>query len=141
MKKQFHYHIAAFAEFIRARDRLPDWMKLFLALYSKEEYQEIRASTYLSSTQKSGYGIDQERNLISVFSLPGAKEGDSAVKDGIRRGACQLNCIGKKLSKYYREEHNFEEYRRDKWDDRQAPPGWDHKRWGKPDIIYMRLKK
>jgi len=36
MKKQFHYHIAAFAEFIRARDRLPDWMKLFFGLGSQE---------------------------------------------------------------------------------------------------------
>lgn len=93
--------------------------------------------TYLSSTGRSGYGIDRECHLISLFSLPGAFEGATAVKDAIANGATELDCIGNILADFYKT-YGFAEYHREKWDDRFAPKGWNYDKWGRPDIIFMR---
>ena len=97
------------------------------------------AITYLSSTEKSGYAIDAKHNLISLFSLPGAQEGEAAGWDAIARGATLLDCIGKRLARAYESIFGFVVYRVEKWDDKFAPEGWDYEKFGRPNIYYLKL--
>lgn len=43
------------------------------------------------------------------------------------------------LSNLY-ERLGFVEYSRLKWDDRYAPAGWDYDAWGRPDMVFRKLK-
>lgn len=128
------------SDFINVRDSLPDELKPYVMSYTEEEYKEKGVRLFLSKSKKSGYGIDKDGDLISVFSLPGAKEGKKAIINACKNGAKKLDCFDGKLPNFYKE-FGFQEYDRQKWDDQYAPNGWDYKERGRPDIVLMSLKK
>lgn len=139
MNANIKYRRVRKRQFIKVRDKLPSEWHVFVTPYAEEQYRRMGAITYLSSTEKSGYAIDAEHNLISLFSLPGALEGEAAGWDAIARGATQLDCIGKRLAKAYESMFGFVVYRMEKWDDQCAPKGWDYKKNGRPNIYYLKL--
>ena len=127
-------------KFFEIKNQMPDSLAVFLSDYNADEYNEMGATCYLSEDGKSGYAIKPDGDLISVFSLPGAKQGAAAVKSAIKNGAKMLDCIGGFLSIYYRK-FGFVEYKRIAWDDQYAPKNWDYDKYDRPDIIFMELKK
>ena len=67
-------------------------------------------------------------------------KGRLTVGHAIKKGAQTLDCYAGKLPKYYKQ-FGFREYKRIPWEDKYAPPNWDYKKFGKPDIIFMELRK
>jgi len=127
-------------EFIQQRDRIPDRLRPFVTPYNALEYRDMKIRMYLSESGRSGYGITEDGSLISIFSLPGAKEGMRAVRDALKNGAVKLDCIDGKLPGFY-ELFGFKEYNRIKWEDKYAPADWDYSTYGRPDIVFMKLNK
>ncbi len=125
-----------FVEFIRNINELPAHLHTFVTAYSVDEYEEKGAVAFLSETHKSGYVLTDENDLISVFSLPGAREGKAAIQDAVSRGALTLDCFEGYLPEFY-EKFGFVEIDRLTWDDHYAPETWDYDRFGRPDIIFM----
>ncbi len=125
-------------KFIQARNKISEGLKLFLTDYSAEDYIELNATCYLSEDEKSGYVLTGKNDLISVFSLN--KQGKAAVKSAIDNGALTLDCIGEFLAQYY-SKFGFVETDRVTWDDQYAPENWDYDEFGRPDIIFMKLKE
>jgi hypothetical protein len=127
-------------EFIDQRDRLPSDMKAFLTPHSPDDYMRMEAELYLSDTKLSGFGLKPDGELVSVFSLPGAHEGDSAVTVAKELGAQKLDCLGEDLREFY-EGHGFEVKAYKPWNNEFRPDGWDEEEYGLPNVYHMELKK
>lgn len=130
-------------EFIDQRDRLPCDLRAFLTPHSPDDYISMEAELYLSDTKSSGFGIKPDGELISVFSLPGAHEGDYAVEAAIKEGAKYLDCLGvdceEGLKTFY-QRHGFKVVEEYLWNDEYRPEGWDEEKWGRPNAYVMELK-
>jgi len=132
------YHRVSPVEFVEVIALVPAMLKPFLTIYSAQEYKASKSACYLSEDKQSGYAITGENDLISVFSLPGAKQGQDAVKSAIENGAVTLDCMDGYLPRFYAT-FGFVEYSRAAWDEQYAPGDWDYERFGRPDIVFMRL--
>lgn len=126
------------AKFTETRNQMPETLSVFLTTYTSTDYIEMNATCYLSNDEKSGYAIKTDGDLISVFSIPGANQGSNAIKSAIENGATKLDCISDFLKTIY-EKFGFVEYNREKWCDEYAPHNWNYERFGRPDIIYMKI--
>lgn len=127
-------------EFIGRRDLLPNGRRAFLTPHSLDDYIKMEADLYLSDTKSSGFGIKPDGELISVFSLPGAEEGDEAIEAAIKAGAKRLDCLGEFLREFY-EGHGFEVKSWDNWDDKFRPDNWSEEENGQPNVYYMELRE
>jgi len=130
------YEQVTASEFKSTLNQMPSNLSAFLSEYTAREYTDIGATCYLSQDKQSGYAIKPDGELISVFSLPGSRQGVAAVKSAVENGATKLDCLGEFLVTLYRK-FGFVEYARDAWNDQYAPKNWDYGKFGKPDIIYM----
>lgn len=139
-------------DFISQRDLLPKYLRCFLHLYSAEEYIEFSAQVYITTCKQGGYALIG-KELVSVFSLPGAHLGDYIVADAVANGATELffmDASGQpsnhqdsskgKLYKLY-ERHGFVEVARSPWIQDLAQPDWDYLHWGEPNAIFMKLER
>lgn len=130
-------------EFIHVRDKLPSDLRAYLTPHSPDDYIRMKANLYLSDTKKSGFGLKPDGELISVFSLPDAHEGDYAVEAAIKEGAKYLDCLGvdspEGLKTFY-ERHGFKVVEEYSWKDEYRPEGWDEEKWGRPNAYVMELK-
>lgn len=132
---------AAFDRFIESRSRVPAHFLPFLTLDSVAQYRAEGARLFLSECGRGGYGIRGEE-LLSVFSLPGAKLGLEIAHDAVARGARQLDTLdvnGKVVGLYLRA--GFQELRRLPWDAYHAPQNWNYDLWGRPDLVVMRYQE
>ena len=123
-------------EFVKARNNLSNDKAVFVTPYTESEYEDMKATCYLSENKKSGYAIKPDGDLISVFSLE-AGNGMFIVASAIKNGATKLDCIGKELVRFYNK-FGFREYDRWTWNDEYAPAGWDYEQNGRPDIVLMK---
>ena len=91
----------------------------------------------LSKDLKSGFGINPNGELISVFALE-RKRGKILVAEAKRRGAKYLSCMGDHLLEMY-SEFDFSPVEILKWDNQFAPKNWNYERFGTPNIYDMKL--
>lgn len=124
--------------FAETRNKMSAPLSAFLTAYTPDEYDAMNAVCYLIVDERSGYAIKPDGDLISVFSLPGANQGDRAIKSAIKNGATKLDCVSDFLKTIY-QRFGFVEYKRESWVDDYAPGNWDYEKFGRPDIIYMKL--
>lgn len=99
-----------------------------LTFYTANGYRKMGTVLYLLPDQKSGFGVNPNGELISVFSyrsVKGQGRGDILITHAIAHGATHLDVIGEFLRKFY-EKHGFREVRRE--------PNFTP---GKPDFIVM----
>lgn len=108
--------------------------------HSPDDYIKMDADLYLSDTKLSGFGIKPDGELISVFSLSNAHEGDEVVKAAIKAGAKKLDCLGEFLKELY-EGHGFEVKSWAEWDDKYRPDDWSVEENGRPNVYYMELRE
>jgi len=132
------YHEVSPKEFISQLAKVPASLSPFLSNYSIEDYEDEDATCYLSNDAQSGYAITGDLDLVSVFSLPNAKQGKAAVFNAIENGARTLDCTGDHLADLYKQ-CGWQEVSRVKWDNKYAPDSWDYLKFGTPDIIYMKI--
>jgi len=97
---------------------------------------------YLSQNQKSGYGITSDKEIISLFSHRGAGQGAQAIENAVKNGGTHLWCFDGKLPGFYKG-YGFEEIKKDrlKWNDDYAPENWDYEKFGRPDVLHLKIKK
>jgi len=106
-----------------------------VSTYEVGEYSKMKTKIRLTEDGKSGYGVNPDGELISVFSSVKGR-GRGLVMDAIKNGANHLDCFDGHLPKLYGSV-GFKETGRMKWDDQYAPDGWDYKKFGRPDVILM----
>jgi len=139
-KEVVNYDLSDFNKFVNSRDtNIPVRWKPWLTTYSEKEYDAMKVKTFLSDDGKSGCAVAPDGDIISVFS-GGKGRIKKLINTAIINGGNHLDCIGDKLASLY-EEHGFEIYKTEPWNDQYAPPGWDYVRDGRPRIYFMKLKK
>jgi hypothetical protein len=92
------------SEFILQRDLLEASLFVFLTPHTEEYYAKKNTKLYLSEERTSGFGINPDGELISVFSLHKAM-GEVLVKKALEEGAQYLSCMGDKLLDIYSNLH------------------------------------
>ena len=107
-------------------------------VYPASDYANARL--FLTKDGKSGFAVKSDGDIVSVF--PGAK-GDSAglLEAAIAAGGRKLDAFDTVLPDLYHQ-HGFVEASRLKWDESQAPEGWDKQTFskyggGEPDVVFM----
>ena len=96
-----------------------------------------KTKLFLSQDFKSGFGVNPDGELISVFALEKSR-GKILVKEAREQGALYLCCMGEHLLNLY-SEFGFSPINILKWDNRFAPKGWNYERFGEPNLYEMRL--
>jgi hypothetical protein len=93
----------------------------------------------LSADGKVGSAVSPTGDVQSVFNNSGIKgAGGAAIEAAKTYGGRTLDAFGEPLAKIYKE-HGFVETGRAPFDPAQAPPKWDAKKDGTPDVIFMAL--
>ena len=97
---------------------------------------------YVGHSSDTGYAIDQNKDLQNVFSnanidfTKGKGLGREALIDASKNGATTLDCFDGFLPKYYKK-FGFVVTSRLPFDDEYAPPNWNYKDYGRPDVVFM----
>lgn len=124
-------------EFIVQRNKLNPDLFLFLTPHTEEDYISKGTRLFLSQDCKSGFGINEDGELTSVFALE-RQRGKILVAEARKQGAKYLSCTGDHLLQMY-SEFDFSPVEIIKWDNRFAPKGWNYERFGTPNIYDMKL--
>jgi hypothetical protein len=124
-------------DFIKCRDKLPQHLFAFLTLKTESDYLESNTKLHLSSDLKSGFGINPDGELISVFALEKSR-GKILVAAAKNSGAKQLSCMGDHLLSLY-SEFGFSVTNMELWNNKFAPVNWNYERFGTPNIYDMKL--
>jgi hypothetical protein len=126
--------------FVRCRDSLPPSLLAFVDQYSATVYEQQNTRLFLTEDGLGGVGV-RDGELISLFSLPGARYGSMLIERAIAEGASWLYCLdGRGMLQRLYARHGFEVVSRDPWNEAYAPINWDYERFGRPDCIRMELR-
>ena len=135
LNKDIVYSLVEAKCFIEARNHIK---KYYLFPYTEEEYKEKGVKLFLSQDKKSGFGIAEDGELLSLFSLEKGR-GDGLVESAKKHNITYLRCLGDKLKELYLK-HGFEIIKKKEWDDKTSPRGWDYEKFGRPVYYKMILK-
>ena len=136
METRYSFRKADPDTFVAQRDMLPKDLRPFVTPYSARDYKDKKIKLFLSESKFSGYGLTKDKELVSVFSHPGAHQGRIAVEKAVEGGAGHLYCFDTNLVKFYNQ-FGFKETGRMAWNDKYAPSGWNYKKFGKPELVSM----
>ena len=131
------FQLVSSLEFITARNMLDQDLFAFLTLHTEQDYVTKGTKLYLSKDGKSGFGLNPDGELISVFSLE-RQRGKILVAEARKQGATYLSCMGDHLLELY-SEFEFSPVEVLRWDNQFAPKNWNYERFGTPNIFDMRL--
>jgi hypothetical protein len=107
-----------------------------LTVYPADEYATMKIGY---NPVGVGYAVKPNGDIVSIFNISGQKGlGEEAIKQAIKAGGNKLDAFDGKLVEYYKK-FGFKEYNRIKWSDEYAPTGWDYEKYGRPDIVFMKL--
>jgi hypothetical protein len=87
---------------------------------------------------KTGCAIAPDGDLQNVYNNSTKGEGSAIIKIAINNGAKKLDCFDGFLPEYY-SRFGFKEVERMKWNDDYAPANWDYSKYGRPDVVFMKL--
>jgi len=97
----------------------------------------MQTTLYLARDKNSGFGINPDGTLISVFSLY-KKRGPNLVGAAVQRGAKRVECLGEKLRGLY-ENAGFEIMLSAPWNENLAPPNWNYNQFGQPNYYELEM--
>lgn len=138
LEKIVVFSVVTAEEFITQRNMLHPDLFAFLSPHTKVDYESVSTRLFLSEDKQSGFGINPDGELISVFALD-RNRGKTLVAEARKQGAIYLSCMGEHLRSLYGE-FGFSPVHITKWDNQFAPKDWNYERFGSPDIYEMRLK-
>ena len=107
--------------------------KPFVTVFDAEHYRFCEC--FVSHDCACGFAI-QEDEIISLFAIPG--RGTDMLLRAKERGGCALFCFDGHLRRRY-ERAGFIVESSAPWDESLAPDSWDYARYGRPDVVWMRL--
>jgi hypothetical protein len=110
----------------------------FLTVYDNAYYAKTRV--YMYEYAKAGFFIDAEGEIGNLISLGPRGMGKEAMRAAIKLGGTHLMCFDGFLPNYYAK-FGFIRSGRQSFNDAYAPDGWDYKKYGRPDVIYMELDR
>lgn len=120
--------------------------KCFLTMYTPEELERDHVRTFQLRGFSIGYALktmpDGNVDIISVHNNePDVHNiGDLMLSLAKANGGTQLDHFDGKLSDIY-SRNGFDEYQRFKFSDEMAPGDWDYKQYGRPDVVFRRIRK
>lgn len=123
--------------FIERVGLLPLPLFAFLTPYSEEDYKEMQTKLFLSEDNESGFGLNPDGHLVSVFSLK-RERGVILVREAKEVGANYLSCMGEKLLELY-SSFGFKVIKKEDWKDEHTPKHWDYEKFGRPNVYEMGL--
>ena len=123
--------------FLERISLLPKPLFAFLTPYNEDDYIRMQTKLFLSTDSESGFGLNPDGQLVSVFSLK-RERGVLLVKKAREEGAGHLSCMGEKLVELY-SSFGFRVIKQEEWNDKYAPNHWDYERFGKPNVYEMGL--
>jgi hypothetical protein len=134
-------HEPNFDKFIQLLNESKDSSRFGSSVYQypKEDYRNMRVM--LADDGLSGFAIKPDGDIVSVFSHSKSNSGRSIMEAAIAAGGKKLDCFDTILPSFYAS-HGFVPTSRLKWDDSQAPEGWDKETYkkynnGEPDVVFM----
>jgi len=110
-------------------------MAVFLTMYSEEKYLEMGTELFLSQDMKSGFGINPDGYLLSVFSLTKGR-GEELVEVISASSAKKLDCMGQYLVDMY-SLIGFKVTLELPWNEKYAPKNWNMSKFGKMPYFEM----
>lgn len=91
--------------------------------------------TFVADSGDAGFAIKPDGDIVSVFSTrPGA--GSQMMNLAVQQGGRKLDAFDTYLPPFY-SKAGFRAVARVRFNDEFAPPGWDVKKMGRPDIVFM----
>ena len=136
------FHQVAAKQFLDARARAPR-QHMFTPITPAELRDMIAVHfvrAFLDETGRTGFLLNFDGYLQSVFNYGAPGAGAKAVEEAIRQGAVSLDCFAPYLPAYYAR-FGFLKIGRAPFDPKQAPPGWRVAEHGRPDVVFMRRRK
>lgn len=131
------FHTVSGEEFISSRDKLDNDLFAFLTPHTELDYKNKGTKLFLSEDLQSGFGVNPDGELISVFALE-RQRGKILVAEAMKQGATYLSCMGNHLLEMY-SEFGFSSVEILKWDNQFAPKNWNYERFGTPNLYDMKL--
>lgn len=93
---------------------------------------------YLTKGAIAGFAVDGQ-SLVGLFNYTAdSGVGEKLIGLAVERGASKLFCFDTELTDMYNS-WGFNEYERAEWDENMAPNKWNYKKFGKPDVVWMKL--
>lgn len=107
-------------------------------VYPVNEYRDMRL--FQAEDGRSGFAIKPDGDIVSVYSDGGGKVHSMLVL-AVEQGGTKLDAFDTVLPELY-SINGFREVRREPWNDRYRPEGWDKNTFadfnnGEPDVVYM----
>jgi hypothetical protein len=131
------FKTASISDFIFYRDKLNSDLFAFLTPHTEQDYENKGTKLFLSDDFLSGFGINPDGELISVFALE-RERGKILVAEAMKNGATYLSCMGDHLLEMY-SEFGFSPVEILEWNNQFAPKNWNYDRFGTPNIYEMKL--
>jgi DNA topoisomerase IB len=111
-------------------------------VYPTEDYANMRL--FLTDDGNAGFAVKPDGDIVSLFNKPGGLKGItfSALNLAVQAGGRKLDAFDTVLPKLY-SEAGFTVRSRLKWDESQAPAGWNKTgilgkfNNGEPDVVFM----
>jgi len=134
--EQTPQNAARFAELITA-SKTSNKFGASVYVYPADDYAKMQL--FVTKDGLSGVGVKPDGDIVSVFSTGGA--GRAIIELAVAAGGTKLDAFETILPKFY-SAHGFVAVSRLKWDDSQAPDGWDKTLFrefnnGEPDVVFM----
>jgi len=112
----------------------------FLTYFNEKELSGSRMWLSIQHKGLIGYAIDSDNELFGLFNNSGIKGlGKSTILDAIKNGADKLFCFDGYLPKLYAQ-FGFIITDTASWDEAFAPDKWDYAKYGRPNVVWMKLK-
>ena len=108
-------------------------------LSNLDEEHLKKCNLILSEDGTVGTAVSPEGDIMNVFNN-GEQKGAAreALFEAIKKGGYTLDCYDGFLPPFYAQ-YGFVEVGRLKFDPKYAPPTWDSKKHGTPDVVFMAL--
>jgi hypothetical protein len=134
--EQTPQNAARFAELITA-SKTGNRFGAAVYVYPANDYAQMQL--FVTKDGLSGVAVKPDGDIVSVFSTGGA--GRAIMELAVAAGGTKLDAFDTILPDFY-SAHGFVAVSRLKWDDSQAPDGWDKTVFGKfnngePDVVFM----
>ena len=112
----------------------------FLTFYPRSYFKDCTCYLSQNHDQKVGYAIhNRTKEIFGLFNNSGVQGlGKHAICDSIEQGADNLFCFDILCPLY--NQFGFKIYNIDRWDDKFAPRFWDYHKYGRPNVVWMKLK-
>ena len=112
-------------------------------VYIPEDPRDLAGARLFRTDNGSGFAIKEDGDVTAVFADPSEPGGSaySMLEAAVQAGGRKLDAFDTYLPKIY-ETVGFRPVARLRWDDRQAPPGWDKAKYaeyndGEPDVVFF----